>query len=350
MKNKYLINLFVTVVCVLTLSAGTVCSVVAGEEPITLKLSVPHGVKAGKYVNGHKTWAEKVEKASNGKVKVQLFPSNSLATGKENYDMTINGLVDIGFIALVHYPGRFPLADLLTAPGPNLDSPKKASRVVWELYNKYPEFQNHFKDVKLLFLFGYSPVSIGTVGDPILSLEDLKGMRLRFASKGGSAFLKSVGASPMAMPPSDLFLNLQKGVIKGSGIGWEGQKSFGAAKVCKNFTETPTLTGPFFAYFMNKNKFNSLPKDVQEAIMSVSGEAGMEHFSDGDLINDKQAKEFILAQGAQIHKLSPEEILRWEEASVPVAEKIVAKIAKKGLPAKAFYDDFLRLSKEYDAQ
>jgi TRAP-type C4-dicarboxylate transport system substrate-binding protein len=177
-----------------------------------------------------------------------------------------------------------------------------ASRIVWALYNKYPTFQDHFKQVKLLFLFGYAPISIGAVDAPILKLEDLKGLRMRFAGKGGSTFLKSVGATPMAMPPSELFLNLQKGVIKGSGIGWEGQRSFGAIEVCKHFTATPMIPGPYFAYFMNKRKFDSLPKEVQDAIMAVSGEAGMEHFSDGDMINDKEAKETVLAEGGKIYE------------------------------------------------
>lgn len=336
-------------VAALTLTALLFSSVpaAAADKPITLKLSVMHPPKAGKYVNGHQTWSEKLEKAANGKVDVQIFPSNSLSTAKQNYDATVNGLVDIGFIALAHYPGRFPLADVLSIPGASMENPKMASRIVWALYNKYPEFQNHFKQVKLLFLWGYAPISIGTVEEPILKLEDLKGLRLRFASKGGSDFLKSAGASPMAMPPSDLFLGLQKGVINGSGIGWEGQKSFGAIKVCKHFTATPMIAGPYFAYFMNKGKFDSLPKDVQGAIMSVSGEAGMEHFSDGDLINDKEAKEAILAEGGKIYELSSEEKVRWSESCKPVAENLIQKIAKKGVPAQAFYDDMVEMAKAY---
>jgi TRAP-type C4-dicarboxylate transport system substrate-binding protein len=323
---------------------------VAADKPITLKLAVMHGPKAGKYVNGHEPWAKKLEKAANGKVKVEIFPSNSLVTGKECYDATINGLVDIGFIALVHYPGRFPLADVLSIPGATLSNPKVSSRVVWELYNKYPKFQQHFKQVKMLFLFGYAPISIGTVDSPILKLEDLEGLRMRFAGKGGSAFLKSAGATPMAMPPSELFLNLQKGVIKGSGIGWEGQKSFGAIKVCKHYTAAPMIPGPFFAYLMNKRKFDSLPKDVQDAIMSVSGEAGMEHFSDGDMLNDKHAKETILAEGHQIYELSAEEQARWVEQCKSIAAEMIQKIAKKGVPAQAFYDDMVQLATTYQNQ
>lgn len=342
MKTKSMGKLISLGVVVFMLISAT--SLWAAE--FTLKMSVMHGPKAGKYKNGHLPYAKAIEQATKGRVKVQLFPSNSLATARENYDATINGLVDIGFIALPHYPNRFPLADVLSLPGAIIEDSKMAGRIVWALYEKYPQFRDHFKEVQMLFLTGYAPVSICTVDRQIDKLEDLKGLRLRFAAKGGTAFLKASGASPVNMPPSELFLNLQKGVVKGSGIGWEGQRSFGATKLCKHYTSTPMIPGPYFAFFMNKNKFNSLPKEIRDAIMSVSGKAGMEFFSDGDMKNTNMTLDEIRAAGYKIDHLSDAEKKRWSELAQKTADKLIEKIAKKGVPARAFYNDMIKLADE----
>ena len=81
-------------------------------KPIELKMSVEHSTKANKYLRGHAPWAKKVEEATKGKVKVTVYPANSLSKARERVDATIDGIHEIGWLALPHFSGRFPLTEV----------------------------------------------------------------------------------------------------------------------------------------------------------------------------------------------------------------------------------------------
>ena len=95
-----------------------------------------------------KPWAEKVEKESGGRIKVQLFPSMQLG-GKppELFDQAKDGVVDIVWTVLGYTPGRFPKTEAFELPfSSGLAEP--ASRAFQEFVEK--NAMDEFKDVKLI--------------------------------------------------------------------------------------------------------------------------------------------------------------------------------------------------------
>ncbi|MBW2065684.1 MAG: TRAP transporter substrate-binding protein [Deltaproteobacteria bacterium] len=320
----------------------------AKDRVIELKYAVLESAQSARTVYGHAPWAKMLEKATGGRVKVTVFPSASLAGARQVYDATINGLVDIAYVAIPHYPGRFPLSEALIHPGSNLSTPALASKVAMKMYRKYPQMQAEYKQVKFLFMYGFAPISTATVKKPIRTVEDVKGLRLRVAQKGIAELLKSVGASPMFIKPGDIFLNLQKGVIDGSVMGWSGHRAFGTIKLAKYFTEVPAFPGPFFFFAMNKNKWNKLPVDVQKAIMSVSGDTGSRHFAkSAEKETELATKDLRNSPDKEIITLSKKEIDRWTELSKPIQEKMISRLESKGLPGREFFEDIKKLVAEY---
>ena len=72
----------------------------AQENPIELKMSGEVGPEAGFYIRGYKPWAEMIEEATQGRVKVTIYPNQSLAPLPEIYDATIQGTADIAWLPL----------------------------------------------------------------------------------------------------------------------------------------------------------------------------------------------------------------------------------------------------------
>jgi TRAP-type C4-dicarboxylate transport system substrate-binding protein len=72
----------------------------------------------------------------------------------------------------------------------------------------------------------------------------------------------------MGMP--DTYLSMDKGVIDGMDVSWEATYSFRLYEIVKFYTFVP-LSSTNFSMVMNKQKWESLPKDIQAAITSVSG-------------------------------------------------------------------------------
>ena len=337
---------FISIWAALIFSASP--TMASSAKPIELKYSVTEGAQSARYKYGHAIWAQMVEKATNGKVKVTLFPSGSLAAPRQEFDATVNGIVDIGYMPLPYYPGRFPLTESLMHPGSNLVTPRMASDVAMKMYQKFPQMQKEFRQVKFLFMYGFAPISIATVKEPVRTIEDVKGLRLRVAQKGISDLLKLVGASPMFIKPHDIFLNLQKGVIDGSVMGWSGHRAFGTNKLAKYFTVVPAFPGPFFIWMMNKGKWNNLPADVQEAIMSVSGEVGSRHFAkSADKESEISTKDIREDPEKEIITISKEQVEKWTEASRPVQETMISKLESKGLPGRQLFEDVAKMVKAY---
>jgi len=342
----------VTFICFLIsfLLLAVPTTTLGADKPIELKMSVQHGTKGGKYVRGHLPWSKLVEKATEGKVKVTLFPANSLAKAKENYDAMLDGIVDIGWIALPHYPGRFPYTELYTLPAPGLYEPITSSIAAWRMYKEIPEIQKEWSEIKLLFFHGYIPMTLATMKKPVRVPADVKGMKVRAAGKGITSCYKAAGASPLFAPPSEIFLNLQKGVVQGAMIGWEGLKSFGVTKLAEYYTEIPAFSGPLFAMCMSKKKWDAMPADVQKAMWSVCGDFGAEFYGKGDSESSRVVVDELNKQKKVIVQLKPEEMAQWNELAEGVRDKMLVDLKKKGLKVDTVYPKFQKIVKEVTAK
>lgn len=330
-----------SLVCLVSLFLFFTVSVSYGSgEPVELKFAISEGTQAARTVYGHQKWAEAVEKASNGSVKMSMFPSNSLISAKQMFDGTLNGLADVACISIGHYPGRFPMTEALSFPGNGITNPKMAGDVIMAMYKKYPEMQKEFKDVQVLFFFGFAPMSIASVEKPVRSWADLDGMRLRINTKETAEYLKSGGVAPAFIAPADIFLSMEKGLLEGSVMGWFGHHAFGVTKLAKYFTETPAIPGPFFAYIMNKRKFDSLTEEQKAAVMSVSGDAGASMMAESGYKEIEVSTKSIRENPAQeIIQLNDEEQGVWEQKAVESQLEIIKKLEKRGLPIKSLIQD-----------
>lgn len=324
-----------------------VSAVFAAEKPVELKFAITEGTKAARTIHGHQPWADAVEKAGNGSIKVSVFPSGSLVSPKQMYDATVNGLADVACISIGHYPGRFPLTESLSFPGSGIADPKMAADIIMAMYAKYPQMQKEFDAVKPLFFFGFAPMSIASLKKPVRSWDDLKSLRLRINHKGSADYLKTAGVSPAFIAPPDIFLSLQKGIIDGSVMGWFGHHAFGATKLAQYFTEVPSVPGPFFAYIMNKRKFEKLSEDQKAAIMSVSGDAG------AGLLAASGEKEIEVATKSiredpkkEIIQLTAEQERLWAEKAADAQQKVIEKMEKRGLPIRQFIQDVKAMAAE----
>ena len=97
---------------------------------------------------------------------------------------------------------------------------------------------------------------------------------------------------------------------------------------------------------MNLNKWNSLPKDVQEAFNLVSCEWIGKHAEAWDT-SDLEGRKFSLALGNKIIPLSEAESAHWAKAVEPIIDEYIKNMKEKGLPAKDYVDYIKGLIKKY---
>ena len=215
-----------------------------------------------------------------------------------------------------------------------------ASEAMWKCYEEFPEFQKEYDKVKLLALFVHPGGDFHTVKKPIRTLDDFKGMKIRTANPTVTKALKIFGAVPVTTPVTETYTALERGVVDGTVVPWEGLGIFKFDELTKYCTPASLYTMTMMVV-MNKKKWNSLPEDVKKVIeensgMALSLEAGKVYDS-----TDEPFKKRALEKGVQIVELSPEDQKKMRELTLPIRDEWVTDMEAKGLPGKALLEKAL---------
>lgn len=330
---------WMTAVVAVFVCLGFACPPIhAQEKPITLNLSnfFPPDNKISVVMD---QWCKEVEKRTNGRVKITQFTGGTLTPPAQTYAGVIKGVADLGLSFFSYTAGRFPLTEVLDLPM-GYKSGYVGAKLANEYFKKFKP--KELDEVKVLFLTT-SPPHMLFAKSPVKNLEDLKGLKIR--STGLSAkVVQALGGAPVAMPMSEAYDALSKGVAQGMIGPYEPMKGFKLAEVVNNSTEYGTAYVGANYIVMNKDKWNGLPADIQKTIQVINEEwiEKMGRLWD-DL--DKEGKDVFLQKGGKVVVLSKEEDARWAEKLRPILDDYVKDMKSKGLPgeeALKFCLDFLK--------
>jgi TRAP-type C4-dicarboxylate transport system substrate-binding protein len=317
-----------------------------GSKPIEFRFA-HHDPPMGPGGRSTAMWAKKVEEVTKGKVKITMYPASALAKGNATYDAVKSNVAQIGWSTTGLYPGRFPLTDLITLPFIGAKSAMAGSLALWNNYQKFPEVRAEYADVKVLALSTHQGAPIGTRKVAVKRLDDLKGLKIRSTAGGSLQWLKAAGAAPLTMPPSDIYMNMEKGVIDGWTIDLIGAEGFKIYEVTDYYT-LPYYYVNCFWVVMNKDAWNSLPKDVQQAIDKVSGEWAIKNiFAVTWDAGDKESIKRMGIRADQMFTLPESDIIKAKEIARSVWAEEIAKLKAAGKPAQKVFDETLRFLKEY---
>jgi TRAP-type transport system periplasmic protein len=278
-------------------------------------------------------WAAEIEKRTNGKVKITYYPGGALLKGPKVYDGVLKGIADIGMSVFGYSRGVFPAMEVIDLPNAYPNG-KVATLVINDFYNKFKP--KELNQVKVLYLHAHGPGLLHTQ-KPVHRLEDLKGLKVR--SYGFNArMVSALGAVPVSLPQGGVYEALQKGVANATFGPMEVLKGWKQAEVIKYTIDCRSIgyTAGFYVA-MNLDRWNALPKDVQEVFTTVSSEWIPKHGQAWDE-SDKAGAEFSLGLGNEIIQLSDEESARWAKATEPVAEEYIKAADKRGLPGRQYVD------------
>jgi TRAP-type C4-dicarboxylate transport system substrate-binding protein len=300
----------------------------AHAETVTLNYSLPWPATHGNTIVATE-WAKEVEKRTNGAVKIQTYPGGTLTPLDQTYDGVVKGICDIGLSVVSYVKGRFPLSEVVDLPL-GYKSGLQATRLSNAYFEKFKP--KEFDDVKMLYLHAHGP-GLLLSKTPVKTLEDLKGMKIRCTGTS-LRVVTALGGAPVAMPQTETYDALQKGVVAGVLSPMETLQGWKFAEVVKYVTEDySTAYTLLFFTAMNKKKWESLPKNVQETIEKINKE-WIEKSGEGWDRIDKAGKEYGLSKGITFITLPKDESERWIKAVQPVLDDYVKAMAAKGLPGR----------------
>jgi len=273
-------------------------------------------------------WAKEIEKRTNGKVQITMFYGGTLTPADKCYDGVVKGISDFGFSVLSYTMGKFPLSEVLDLPLGSRTA-TTATRMVNDFYNKFKP--KELDDVKVMYLHAHGPGIVHTK-KPVKTLEELKGMKIR-GTGTTAAVAKYLGATPVAMPMSDAYDAISRGVAEGIVCPMEALQGWKLGEVVKYTTQNfGSAYNMSFFVVMNKDKWNALPPDIQKIFDQVNAEWIVKQGQLWDQI-DKEGIDFAVGKGDTIIPLSREEDAKWAKAVSPMFDEYVKDKTAKGLPA-----------------
>lgn len=323
---------------------------------LTLMLAVPSSSQADekviklKYSNffppSHKNsilseqWGKEIEKRTNGRVKVTYFPGSTLTPPTQTYDSVVKGIADIGQSLVGYSPGRFPLTEVLALPL-GYSSGIQATNLTNEFYRKFKP--KEFDDTQVMYFHGHGPGFFHTK-KVISSIDDIKGLRIK-ANAENAAIVTAMGGAPVSLPITETYDGLQKGLIDGVLLPIEPIKGWKFFEMIRTTVENYAMayTAPIFVV-MNRDKWKSLPGDIQEIIAQVNAEWIVKQGQQWTDL-DRESKDFCVQKGIKMAVATPEQEAQTAERMKPILAEYVSGMKSKGLPgeeALGFCQEYIR--------
>ncbi len=343
-------------VLILALAAATVFAGGKGEtggeeKAVTLKLSTHHPPDVSRSV-GSRLLKEEIEKATGGKVKIDIYYSQSLATGNEVLNAVKGGVVDIGDINPAYYPGQLPVHSAVVAYTKSPPKHHQKKEVVERTYKKYPQYLDEFEKYNQKFLWQYFPGALNLSSTkPVKSLKDFRGLKIRASSEVYLRMLKEkeIGAIPVSVPFNDCYMALQTGTIDAVFTNIEamtGQKFYEPAPY--SFTSAKLGLWVPFTFTMNADRWKGFSADTQEKIRKAVDIVDKRFGPIYDEAYDAEVKIFR-DNGKELVMASDEDVAFWQNMPILAVLKaeIAAKAEKAGIPnGKQFVEDIEKFMDE----
>lgn len=292
-------------------------------------------------------WIEQIEKASDGRIKIDHFAAMQLGgTPPELINQAIDGVADIVWTVSGYTPGRFPHTEVFELPFMMNDA-EAASSAYWDMAQKYM-VDGEFSDFHLLGAWVHGPGLIHS-SDPIMTPDDLNGVKLRAPTRVTNLMFSGMGATPVGMPVPAVPEALSKGVIDATVIPWEVTGALKVPELVTNHLEfgDASLYTTTFLFAMNKDAYEAMPDDLK-AILDANSGAEFSAFAGKQMqLDDAPSREGALDLGNTVTTLTSEQVDAWREAAAPTVDQWIAEVGEQGLDGAALIEEAKALMEQY---
>lgn len=274
-------------------------------------------------------WCKEVEKRTNGRVKVSYFAGGVLAPPAQMFDSLEKGIFDVGSGYFTYHPGRFPFSEILDLPLGYRDGSQSTLHANAFMKKFRPK---EYDTVHMLFLHASGPSFMQSKGK-MDTLDDVKSKRIK---SGGTSSLmtEALGGVPVTMPITETYDALAKGLIDAYWGPMEVGRDFKFADHMRYLIVDPAASNATTCWVaMNKTKWSSLPKDVQDAIEKLNEEF-VAKFAEAHVVAEQGGKEYNLKVGVTYVTVSAAEQAKTAAKMKPLFDEYVKKMKAKGLPGE----------------
>lgn len=269
--------------------------------------------------------ASLIGKLTGGRLTVRLYAAGELVPALEVFSAVSGGTAQMAHTAPLFWSGKLPAAPLFTA-GPFGLTPLE--HMTWIMKGGGQELWD-----ELYRSAGLKPFMASNTGyqmggwyrEPVESLADLSGLRIRMPGLGGLV-AERLGAEPVNLAPGDILTSLQTGVIDATEfLGPFSDRAMGFYKVARNYYypgfHEPNGTGEAI---ISIEAMEQLPSDLRQAVATACEWVNAWSLADAEWENARALASLETDHGVTLRRYPADVISAAREASVEVMGELAA--------------------------
>lgn len=332
------------------LFAGVAAAAITGGDLAAQEynLRLAHWVPATHPIQvlGIEPWISSLKEASGGRIDVTIFPAQQLGAAPDHYDMTRDGIADIGYVNPGYQAGRFPIYSLIEIPF-HADNAVDGAQALHEWYA--PIAETEMSDVKFCIANPHDPGTFHS-RDPIKVPEDVRGLNVRPAHATMARFVSSLGGGPVQVPAPEAREAIANGTADAITFPWNSIYIFGIDSETKYHLDMPFYISAQLL-LINKDTYEGMPADLRAVIDDHCTPEWSKRFSTGWAENEASGRQKMVDDPEHVlYEPSEAEVTLWQEAAAPLIDQWKADATAAGVDADAVYDAYIAALEAHDSR
>lgn len=304
----------------------------AASETVELKLGHIYSATHNEAV-ALQTLADNLAAASNGRIKLSIFPSSQLGSEREMAEMVTLGTLDMALSDGPTWSNALNVPEMAVFGLPflynGIDGEAACFPTILEASAKFMEGTG----VKPLFCTTASIRGAMLATKPINSIEDVSGIKMRVPEITMYVNTwKNLGANATTTAWSEAYTSISSGVVDGCEADPSTLVDANLQEVTKYFSKTNHM-GTIHIISINQAKWDSIPADLQKIILDECAKVSAEQV-ESRKVADQEALDKMVAGGITINEVSDDARAAMIKAEQPLYDEYATNYGLGDLIAK----------------
>ena len=315
----------------------------AQDKKVRLQMASSYGSSLPLLGESGVAYVKKVARASGGSINIKFNEPNALVPVLQSFDAVSQGSVDMAWTASAFWSGKDTAFNFFASVP---FGPGTAEYLAWLTYGGGKELMAEMyapHGIHAITCAIVPPEGSGWFRNEINSLDDLKGLKMRFLGLGAKA-MEKLGVATQLIAPGEIYQALQLGTLDAAEFSTpEMDLKLGFYQVAKYYY----LPGwhqqaTAIDLLVNKKKWDALSPTQQAVIEQACGDSVRDTIAHGEA-NQFVALKEMQAKGVELRKWGPEFIAAFEKAWNEVAKEEAASNPN----FKKVFESYSNFRKEY---
>ena len=297
-------------------------------------------------------WCETIKTRSDGRMACQIYPAMQLGgTPAQLIDQARDGIVDAVFTVPSYQPGGYLRSEVFELPFIAGTEPVTAMAMYEYVTEHVPD---EYRGVRPLWVAVGDPSVLHFKTEPLQTMDEMRGLKIRSPGRYGAIALEQVGALPVQLPANAITESLSRGVIDGVMIPWSAVRMLNMQEETSAHTVFADGSRPFTnsiaMFVIGERAYNRLPADLQAVIDEASGLEASRQMSEIYRRKGVEDREAAMERGARIHVIDDAQYAEWVKRMEVVRQRWIEEVDRSGADGAALYETATTLIAKYENQ